>query len=180
MLFDEQSVRGHRPLPAGARSRSGADGVSHCVGPTHARERSVKAQRLPCHISDRPTAHSVPASRPTCSRPARSVKAAIAREQPSVHFVEILSAISQVIFELTIKPVLDIVTLQTVANHHRLLLRVVLRFVRPVRRSAAPYRFASRKVLGQLSVLEWLSVPVPQSPMRLIVGPLGIFVRLWP
>ena len=37
---------------------SGADGVSHCVGPTHARKRSVKAQRLPCHISDRPAADS--------------------------------------------------------------------------------------------------------------------------
>jgi Rrf2 family transcriptional regulator, nitric oxide-sensitive transcriptional repressor len=36
-----------------ARVLDQADGVSHCVGLTHARKRSVKAQRLPCHISDR-------------------------------------------------------------------------------------------------------------------------------
>ena len=55
-------MRGQRLLPAGARSRPGADGVSHCVGPTHARERGVKAQRLPCRLSDRPAADSLPAA----------------------------------------------------------------------------------------------------------------------
>jgi hypothetical protein len=58
MLFDEQSISGHRLLPAGARARPGAEGVSRCVGPTHARERRVKAQRLPCRPSDRPAAGS--------------------------------------------------------------------------------------------------------------------------
>jgi len=62
MFFDEQSMRVHRLLPAAACSRPSADGVSHCVGPTHARERSDKAQRLPCRLSDRPAAHSVPAA----------------------------------------------------------------------------------------------------------------------
>src|SRR3974390_2063503 len=52
-------MRDHRVLQAAARSRPGTDGISRCIGPTHARERGFKAQRLPWHPSDRPAADSL-------------------------------------------------------------------------------------------------------------------------